>query len=403
MTIDFNCSIVGFSDGRTRFEKTCDRCGKKSQVTRSDGLRSRARHNGRDYCHKCACVIKNSSNKTHNVYHNLSPDNQSQFMQLNLGFDNVAIYQGKNVVKSRLDVNISTEFVRGLHLVMPLIASNMSTVVNANFCIELGRLGALGVMHRALGHDIYIDEVKKIAQSCELVAASIGIGDSEFALAKSLINAGANIIVIDIAHGYCDAVLALGKKIKRYAPSIKLILGNTINPDMIYEADEFADGIKIGIAQGFACETKDTAGCTAKQFSAIQHCVHASKQCGIPLISDGGIRKPSDFTKAILAGANSVMAGSIFARCPSSAAPIINIDGVDKKVYAGMASRQVQNEWRGGLKDGTCPEGKTTYLDLGEGTDALLERYSGALRSGITYVGADNVTGAQSKVRFIKL
>jgi IMP dehydrogenase len=279
----------------------------------------------------------------------------------------------------------------------------MSTVVNADFCIQLYKAGALGIMHRALDETPYLAEVQEIASKCSLVAASVGVGDGQFELAQKLIQHGANIITIDIAHGYCDAVIDLGKRIKQYSPSTKLILGNTINSDMIYEVSEFADAIKIGIAQGAACETKDTAGCTAKQFSAIRSCVFASKQCGIPIISDGGIRKPSDFTKAIMAGANSVMAGSIFARCPESAGEIVNVDGIDKKIYAGMASRQVQNQWRGGLTKGTCPEGKTIYMDIGEPLSKLLERYSGALRSGITYVGELNINDAQRHVKFLRI
>lgn len=168
---------------------------------------------------------------------------------------------------------------------------------------------------------------------------------------------------------------------------------------MLHETCDFVDAIKVGIAQGFACETKNTAGCTEKQFSAVFKFKELSKQYGIPVISDGSLREPADFTKAIAAGANSVMAGKVFAACPESAAEVID----NKKLYAGMASRYVQNKWRGGLKDGTCPEGGIRYLDIGEPLEQLLERYSGALRSGITYAGGTCIEDFQKEVEFVRL
>jgi GMP reductase len=97
------------------------------------------------------------------------------------------------------------------------------------------------------------------------------------------------------------------------------------------------------------------------------------------------------------------MAGKIFAMCPESAAEIISENGdYPKKVYYGMASRKAQNEWKGGLKVGTCSEGKTVYLNLGEPAEGLLERYSGALRSGITYAGGTDINSFQKEVEFVR-
>ena len=323
--------------------------------------------------------------------------------QVSLGFEDVAISQAKNLCKSRLDTNIQSEAIRGVRLAIPLIAANMSYVTNADFCTQLSKLGALGVMHRAAEPRELLHEVKKISRSCSWTAASVGVGSDQLTLCNKLVEAGANIIVIDIAHGYSDEVITLGKQIKSAFPAVKLVLGNTINIEMLKEVSDFADALKVGIGQGLSCETKNTAACTEKQFSAVYKFRELSKKYGVPIISDGGIREPSDFVKAIAAGANSVMAGSIFAKCPESAAPVKEINGVRKKVYAGMASRRVQNEWKKELKQGTCPEGKEMLLDLGESVHSLLERYSGALRSGITYAGAVDVATFQERVKFIRL
>lgn len=332
----------------------------------------------------------------------IAPTFKSSLWEVSLGFNNIAIKQKKNLCNSRLDVDIQSEIIKGIIRPIPMIASNMSTVCNADFCIKLYNLGALGVLHRAASEKEIIDEVLKINKSCELVAASIGIGDSQVCFAKKLIEAGCNIIFIDIAHGFSDSVIETGRRVKDLNSNIKIVIGNTTNVGLLEESADFIDAIKVGIATGYSCETKNTAGCTEEQFSAILKFKEISKELEIPVISDGGIREPADFVKS-LAVVNSVMAGSIFARCPESAAETMYQNGKIFKIFAGMASRYVQNKWRGGLKDGTCPEGGIRYLDIGESVDKLLERYSGALRSGITYGGGKDIKSFQENVEFVRL
>jgi IMP dehydrogenase len=321
---------------------------------------------------------------------------------ISLGFDNIAISQKKNILPSRLNAGIKSEVIRDVFLDIPMMAANMSTVVNSEFCILLERYGALGVMHRADDPDNIIYEIKKISEKCKNVAASVGIGDDQFYFCSKLVNNGANIIFVDIAHGYSDWVLEFGRKIKKEF-GVKVVVGNTTNIEMLKEASDFADAVKVGIAQGYACETKNTAGCTERQFSAVLKFKEISKQYGIPIISDGGTREPADFTKAIAAGANSIMAGKIFAECPESAAEIVKINDIDKKLYAGMASEYVQKSWKGKVKEGTCTEGGVRFLDIGIELYKLLERYSGALRSGISYSGARDIKSLQDNVEFVRL
>lgn len=327
----------------------------------------------------------------------------SEVLPLSLKFSDISMVPKKNIASSRLDVDITSEVIRGISLDVPLIAANMSTVCNADFCIKLYKAGALGIMHRAASAEVIFNEVMKIAKECNLVAASIGVGEDQFEFAKKLVDIGTNIIVIDIANGYSSLCIDLAKHIKDSFPKVKVIIGNTTCEELLFETKDYIDAVKVGIAQGFACETKNTAGFTEGQFSAVHKFKELSKKYGVPIISDGSIVEPGDFVKAIAAGANSAMAGRIFSRCPESAAETVLVDGSMKKIYAGMASRYVQNQWRGGLKTGTCPEGKVQYLDIGESIEALLERYAGALRSGITYSGTLNINDFQNQVEFIRL
>jgi IMP dehydrogenase len=323
---------------------------------------------------------------------------------LSLGFDDVGISQTKNLVKSRLDVDISSEIIRGVKVNIPMIASNMSSVINRDFYLKLIKAGAFGILHRADSPQSIIDDCKYLSKECEWVAASIGVGNDQFDFAKNIIKAGANIICIDVAHGYADYIAELGRKIKTTFSNVKLIVGNTTNSNMLIEYADFADAVKVGIAVGAACDTKIKAGAYEKQFSAVLKFKELSKKYNIPVISDGGIRCASDVVKAIGAGANSIMAGSLFAKCKESAADIEMINDQQKKVYFGMASERAQKNWFGksGLKAGTCAEGKVVYLDVEYSLAELLNEYSGAMRTGFTYGSGKDIKSFQENVKFVR-
>ncbi|MBI2449663.1 IMP dehydrogenase [Candidatus Pacearchaeota archaeon] len=321
--------------------------------------------------------------------------------ELSLGFEDVAIRQQKGIVQHRSDVDISSEVIKGVILKIPLIASCMSTVTNANFCNLLSANGALGIMHRAWkDNNDYINECKKLTG--EWRAAAIGISGNDFELANMLVKVGINILVVDVAHGYTDWVIEFGKKIKIAHPNIKLVLGNTNNIGLLLETKSFVDGIRCGVSNGAICQTSNMTGCQEKQFSVVYKFKRVSKEYSIPILSDGGVREASDLCKAIGACANSCIAGKIFAACPESAAPVVPNTNSSKKLYAGQASRFVQENWLGTIKN-NCTEGKIEYLEIGESVDKLLQRYAGALRSGISYAGGKDIKSFQESVDFVRL
>ena len=192
---------------------------------------------------------KNIIFKINNEYH-INPSVDLSAMDISLGFDHIAIKQGRSRCDSRLDAQIESEVIRGITRPVPLIASNMSTVTDSSFCTKLYNLGALGVMHRALPEEDLIAEIKSIAEQCDTVCASVGVGNNQVGLAKKLIEAGANVIFIDIAHGYSQSVIDTAKSIRRYSSLTKIVVGNTTNPDMLEECQSIADCCKCGIGQG---------------------------------------------------------------------------------------------------------------------------------------------------------
>src|SRR3990167_1415449 len=320
-------------------------------------------------------------------------------MELTLTLQQVTILPQKTICKSRLDVDIRSEVIRGVYLDNPFISANMSTVTDGTFAYCLDKIGALGIIHRAAKDTHLIEAAQWLSKNCKNVAMSIGTSPAQLHLAKDLIRAGATIITIDVANGYSDHAIRLAKCIKEFSPSTKIIIGNTTDPGILSEVGDYADAIKVGIASGRACETAVATGVHHPQFSAVEGFRGIAKAYGMPIISDGGILTSGDAAKAIGVGANSVMMGSVFAACPESAGKVV--DG--KKVYSGMASRAVQDVWRGGVKSGTCPEGTTKLLPMGESVAKLIERYSGGLRSAITYCAANDITSFQKNVKFARV
>lgn len=328
---------------------------------------------------------------------------KTEEIPISLGFQDIAIAQNKNICRSRLDVDISSEVLRGLKLNIPIIASNMTSTSSPQYSILLDRLGGLGVLHRARQQSSIIDDIKYLSKNIQNVAISIGVGHIEKNNIKESLLAGANIVFIDIAHGYSETVIEMAKYIKHLDSNVFVVVGNTTNKNILLEVADFADAVKVGIAQGFACDTKSTAGCAERQFSSVLSFKHMAAEIGMPIISDGGIREPADFVKAIAAGANSIMAGSIMASCSDSPAESKIIDGKNMKVYSGMASENVQTLWKGKVKPGTCAEGSTKYLNITTSTEKLFDLYAGALRTGVTYGGGSNIKSFQEKVKFVKL
>src|SRR3990167_8034176 len=208
-------------------------------------------------------------------------------MELTLTLQQVTILPQKTICKSRLDVDIRSEVIRGVYLDNPFISANMSTVTDGTFAYCLDKLGALGIIHRAAKDTHLIEAAQWLSKNCKNVAMSIGTSPDQLHLAKDLIRAGATIITIDVANGYSDHAIRLAKCIKEFSPSTKIIIGNTTDPGILSEVGDYADAIKVGIASGRACETAVATGVHHPQFSAVEGFRGIAKAYGMPIISDG--------------------------------------------------------------------------------------------------------------------
>jgi IMP dehydrogenase len=261
-----------------------------------------------------------------------------------------------------------------------------------------------------------IEKRKKYPNSCKdklgrlMVGAAVGTGEDTVHRAGLLINAGADIIVIDTAHGHSKAVVAALKMIKKKF-GIEVIAGNVATPEGTLDLIRAgADAVKIGIGPGSICTTRIVAGAGVPQLTAVRQCYAVAKKSGIPLIADGGIKYSGDITKALAAGANVVMIGSLFAGTDESPGETILYQGRSYKVYRGMGSIGAMEQ---GAKDRYQQEGVEAQKLVPEGVEGRvphkgslsqsIHQLLGGLRSGMGYCGAKNLAELKRKAKFIRI
>jgi len=244
------------------------------------------------------------------------------------------------------------------------------------------------------------------------VAAATGVGDDGEARARALIAAEVDVIVVDTAHGHSAGVMAAVERIKALSNAVQVIAGNVATPEgaeALIAAG--ADAVKIGIGPGSICTTRVVAGVGVPQFTAILETAAACRQHGVPAIADGGIRNSGDIVKAIAAGADAVMVGSVLAGTDESPGEVFLYQGRSYKSYRGMGSigamargsadRYFQQDIKDTLK--LVPEGIEGRVPYKGPVSAVLHQMVGGLRAGMGYTGSPNIEDLQRNARFRRI
>lgn len=258
--------------------------------------------------------------------------------------------------------------------------------------------------------DIYIKaEYPDASVDCQgrlLVGAAIGVNDDCFERAAALIKAGADVLVIDIAHGDSKLSIDVIKQVKKMFPNVELIAGNVATPEgtrRLIEAG--ADAVKVGIGPGSICTTRIVTGCGFPQLSAIINCAQEADKYNIPIIADGGIKQSGDITKAIAAGASTVMLGNILAGTDETPGVPFTKNGKKYKIVRGMASF-VTNLNRKDKKNGKMdyvPEGVEAMKPYKGPVRETINQLLGGLRSGMSYCGVDNLDDLRGNGDFVRI
>jgi IMP dehydrogenase len=238
-----------------------------------------------------------------------------------------------------------------------------------------------------------------------MVGAAVGITSDTLERVKALVAQDVDVITLDTAHGHSKGVINELKKIKSHFPNLQVVAGNIAAAEAaIALVNAGADAIKVGVGPGSICTTRVIAGIGVPQLSAVIECASAIKGSGVPVISDGGIRYSGDIVKAIVAGADSIMAGSLFAGTDESPGETIIYEGRKVKSYRGMGSIDAMKD---GSKDRyfqdaeeeiakLVPEGIVGMVPFKGQLAEVMYQYIGGLRAGMGYCGARTIEELQT-------
>jgi len=244
-----------------------------------------------------------------------------------------------------------------------------------------------------------------------LVGAALGPGPDRDERAAALVDAGADVLCVDTAHGHSRGVLEAVRTLKQRHAQVAVVAGNVATAEGTRALCEVgADAVKVGIGPGSICTTRVVAGVGVPQVSAIAECAAAAEPYGVPLIADGGVKYSGDVVKALAAGASTVMIGSLFAGTDEAPGSLVLYQGRSYKVYRGMGSLGAM---RRGSKDrygqvGTAdeklvPEGIEGRVPYAGALGAVLHQLVGGLRSGMGYTGARSISELRRTARFVRI
>ncbi len=328
------------------------------------------------------------------------------------------------------EVFTASRFSKNIKLNIPISSSAMDTVTESKMAIALARLGGIGVIHKNLSVNEQSGEVKKVKsykviklssqdkQSAILdktgrlvVVAAVGAAGDFFERAAALVKAGADGLVVDTAHGHSKRVIEAIAKLKKTFSQTDIVAGNvatTAGALALIRAG--ADGVKVGIGPGSICTTRVVSGCGAPQMSAILDCAAVCRKAKAPLIADGGIKYSGDLVKALAAGADCVMLGSLLAGTDEAPGEIIHRDGKKFKAYRGMGSLGAMQQ---GSKDRYGQESLAVSKLVPEGVEAvvlykgvvepIVMQLIGGLKSGMGYCGASDIYELQRRAKFARV
>jgi IMP dehydrogenase len=314
-------------------------------------------------------------------------------------FDEVALVPQFNNIPSRTEPDLSSWLTRDRKIDIPLVNSNMDSVINDELAEILLDEGTTPIFHRFAPVDAQREWVKRYGQKAFISCGLHNLNDT-----RELLDLGAAGVCIDVAHGHSHMMFEFIQELKRTHPHIDVIAGNVCTGMAYHDlVNAGADAIKVGIGPGAACTTRLVTGFGMPQFSAIQECAAVASKLRVPLIADGGIRSSREIVMALAAGASSVMVGRLLACTMESAAEKRRIDSKWQARYRGQASEEFQNEFYGGLKEKTVAEGVEDWCEVLGSAKEVIDKLMGGLRSGLTYGGARSIKELQRKAEFVKV
>lgn len=314
-------------------------------------------------------------------------------------FDDILIKPKYSDVSSRKEIDLSIQFDKKNMLNIPIISSPMDTVTEVDMAYTLSSLGGLGIIHRynSINDQAQIVSCARKA-GAQNIGAAVGVGDDVIKRTRTLIESGANVICVDIAHGHHSLMRHTLKTIRNtFGYDIHIMAGNVATLEGFNNlADWGASSVRVGVGGGSICSTRIQTGHGIPTFQSILDCAESDRDA--ILIADGGIRNSGDIVKCIAAGADAVMLGSLLAGTDESPGEVKYINGEKIKTYRGMASKDAQLNWRGHY---ASVEGVTSFVKCQGPLENKIGDLLRGIRSGLSYSGCRSITEFQARAEFI--
>lgn len=341
-------------------------------------------------------------------------------------FDDVLLVPAASDVLPN-EVDLSTQLADNIKLNIPFISAGMDTVTESAMATTMANLGGLGVIHKNLSIEAQAEEVAKVKRVTEiddnaavddqgrlLVAAAVGVTSDTFDRAEAILAAGVDAIVIDTAHGHSAGVLRKIAEIREHYPDTTLIAGNVATAEgteALFQAG--VDVVKVGIGPGSICTTRVVAGVGVPQLTAIYDSAEVARKWHKPIIADGGIKYSGDIVKALAAGGNAVMLGSMLAGTDEAPGEVFEENGKKFKAYRGMGSVAAMSQshgssdryFQGGVNEANklVPEGIEGEIEYRGSVKDITFQMIGGLRSGMGYTGAKDIQYLNDHAQFVEI
>ena len=317
-----------------------------------------------------------------------------------LTYDDMLLIPQYSDIESRKEIYIGNSLSADnkIKLDLPIISSPMDTVTSSPMAIAMAEAGGLGIIHRYNSIEKQCKMVKQAWEFVEFVGAAVGVTGDYLKRASRLSHSGAKILCVDVAHGHHKLVERAIKSIRELLnDSVHIMAGNVATLAAFNDlADWGADSIRCNIGGGSICSTRIQTGHGVPGFQTLLECAKTDRTAKI--IADGGIRTSGDIVKALAAGADFVMLGSMLAGTDESPGEkIITLKGIQKE-YRGMASKEAQLDWRGKFSSN---EGVATLIPYKGPVKEVLQDLKNGIASGLSYSGARTIVELHAKAKFI--
>jgi len=325
-----------------------------------------------------------------------------------LTYDDVLLVPRFSDIESRSEIVLDSALDNRRTLTLPIISSPMDTITGAAMTSMMALNGGLGIVHRYNTPDeqaSIVHAAKRVSTTINkkdnLVGAAIGVSGDYLDRARKLVKAGADIICIDIAHGHHILMQKAIRDVRTIVGMETHIMAGNVATKEGYEdlSSWGADSVRCNVGGGSICSTRIQAGSGYPGLQTLFDCSSSEFAGRVPIIADGGIRNSGDIVKALAAGADFVMLGSLLSGTEETPSDTVEIGGETRKVYRGMASREAQLAWRGKT---SSLEGVATTVAYKGSVENILSDLERGIRSGLSYSGARTIEEFQAVAEFVR-